>query len=185
MTALKTERSGEGTQSMSTEAENLAPPVHDGRSLAPEVLDEVIEGTARLLDLVRLSPVSRLSLAVGSVRWEIETSVPTAAPVGPQTHLAVPAVVAEPAGPVEPVPTPGHGVLAPLVGVFYSSARPGTPPFVRVGDRVEAGQQLAIIEAMKMMNEIVADRSGIVREVHTQNEAIVEFGERLFTLEPV
>lgn len=154
--------------------------VAHGQEPAEPGLDEVIEGTARLLELVRRSPVTRLSLAVGAVRWEIDAGVPGAAP----------AVVTGPvpdgsAAAVEPEVPLGHPVLSPLVGVFYASPRPGAPAFVRVGDQVQVGQQLAIVEAMKMMNEIVADRPGIVRAVHVANEAIVEFGEPLFTLEPI
>jgi acetyl-CoA carboxylase biotin carboxyl carrier protein len=163
-------------------AQPAQPVTPDPQPAAPG-LDEVIDGTARLLELVRRSPVTRLSLAVGSVRWEIDAGVPGAGPAA--VADAVPARSAAPAAPTEPEAAHGHRVLAPLVGVFYTAPRPGAPAFVRVGDQVQVGQQLGIVEAMKMMNEIVADRPGIVREVNVANEAIVEFGEVLFTLEPI
>jgi acetyl-CoA carboxylase biotin carboxyl carrier protein len=162
-------------------ADQPAPAPYDPPPAGPG-LNEVIDSTARLLELVRRSPVTRLSLAVGSVRWEIDAGVPGAEPA---VAGAVPDQPAAPAAPAEPEAAPGHRVLSPLVGVFYTAPRPGAPAFVRVGDQVQVGQQLAIVEAMKMMNEIVADRPGIVRELHVPNEAIVEFGEVLFTLEPI
>lgn len=137
-------------------------------------LEEVVRSTARLLELFEASAASRLCVSVGAVRWEIDGSAtaPAALP-GPPATRPVPA---EPAG---------HPVLAPLVGVLFLAPRPGAEPFVRVGDTVRAGQQLAIVEAMKMMNEIVADRAGVVRTVLAPNEAVVEFGEPLFVLDPV
>jgi acetyl-CoA carboxylase biotin carboxyl carrier protein len=180
-------RSGTAEAAPAPAAVDPAGGAGSGPAVPAPGLDEVIEGTARLLELVRRSPVTRLSLAVGPVHWEIDAGVPGAVPAVP----AVPAVLAAPAAPAAPVapveaPAPtGHPVLSPLVGVFYACPRPGAPAFVRVGDEVREGQQLAIVEAMKMMNEIVADRPGIVREVHVANEAIVEFGETLFTLDPI
>jgi len=157
----------------------------------PVDLDAVVRTTAELVALLRDSPVRRLALTAVGLTWDIETTaavdpavaVPVAAglpgtPVQPAATAPAPAAAAAPAGPV------GHDVAAPVVGVFYRSPSPGAPPFVEVGQRVVAGQQLAVVEAMKMMNEIVADRSGVVRAVHARESAIVEFGERLFTLDP-
>lgn len=184
MSGTRTTDRTEGIDSMPADLEPIEAPRAPGDPAARPDLDGVIAGTARLLELVQRSPVSRLSLAVGEIRWEIEASVPTVSTTTVQASGAsAPTVTTVAVNAVEA--TAGHPVLAPLVGVFYSSPRPGAPPFARVGDRVAAGQQLAIVEAMKMLNEIVSDRAGIVREVHVQNEAIVEFGERLFTLEPV
>jgi acetyl-CoA carboxylase biotin carboxyl carrier protein len=75
-------------------------------------------------------------------------------------------------------------VRAPLVGTFYASPSPGADPIVRVGDEVEAGQTLAIVEAMKLMNPIVADGPGVVREVLVGDAESVEYEQVLMLLEP-
>ncbi len=75
-------------------------------------------------------------------------------------------------------------ITAPIVGTFYASPSPETPPYVKEGDRVSAGTVLCIIEAMKLMNEIEAEVSGTVAEILVRNEEPVEYGQVLFTLEP-
>jgi acetyl-CoA carboxylase biotin carboxyl carrier protein len=77
-----------------------------------------------------------------------------------------------------------HVVTAPMIGTFYASPAPGDPPFVAPGDRIEEGQTIGIIEAMKIMNEIASDRAGIVLEVIAGNSQSVEFGSPLVRLEP-
>ena len=72
----------------------------------------------------------------------------------------------------------GHLVTAPMIGTFYASPSPGEPPFVSVGDQVEVGQTIGIIEAMKIMNEIAADRSGTVSDVYVTNSQPVDTGLR-------
>jgi oxaloacetate decarboxylase alpha subunit len=76
-------------------------------------------------------------------------------------------------------------VESPMVGTFYRAPSPGAPPFVDLGDVVAAGQTLCILEAMKLMNELKADKDGIVSAIHVENAAPVEFGQLLFELEPV
>jgi oxaloacetate decarboxylase alpha subunit len=88
---------------------------------------------------------------------------------------------------LEPV-APSNGIVrieAPMVGTFYRAPQPGAPPFVEEGQPVGAGQTLGILEAMKLMNEVKADVEGIVRAIHVENAAPVEFGQLLFELEPV
>jgi oxaloacetate decarboxylase alpha subunit len=83
---------------------------------------------------------------------------------------------------------PSNGIVrveAPMVGTFYRAAQPGAPPFVEEGQPVDAGQTLCILEAMKLMNEVKADVEGIVRAIHVENAAPVEFGQLLFELEPL
>ncbi len=75
-------------------------------------------------------------------------------------------------------------VTAPIIGVFYRAPAPGAEPFVEVGDRVEVGQVLCIIEAMKMMNEITSDYAGVVRRILPDNGALVSLGEEMFWIEP-
>lgn len=149
----------------------------------PVDLDQVVRTTAELVALLRDSPVRRLALTAGGLTWDIETTAAADPAVAVPVAAGLPATPVVPAATAPPEAPSGHDVAAPVVGVFYRSPSPGAPPFVEVGQRVVAGQQLAIVEAMKMMNEIVADRTGIVRAVHAQEAAIVEFGERLFTLD--
>jgi acetyl-CoA carboxylase biotin carboxyl carrier protein len=75
-------------------------------------------------------------------------------------------------------------VTAPIIGVFYLAPAPGAEAFVNVGDRVEAGQVICILEAMKLMNEITSDHSGIVRRILPENGALVSLGEEMFWIEP-
>ncbi|MDH5214487.1 MAG: acetyl-CoA carboxylase biotin carboxyl carrier protein, partial [Gammaproteobacteria bacterium] len=77
----------------------------------------------------------------------------------------------------------GHPVKAPMVGTFYTSSTPGSPPFVQVGDRVKEGDTLCIIEAMKMMNQIEADCGGTIKSIRAQNGDPVEYGQTLFVID--
>ena len=116
-------------------------------------------------------------------------------PSGPRPELPAPAaptdLISPAAAPTPVTPTPAAPastlieVAAPIVGTFYASPSPDAPLFVRVGDRVQAGAVLCIIEAMKLMNEIEAEVSGVVREILVRNEEPVEYGQALFRLEPV
>lgn len=76
-------------------------------------------------------------------------------------------------------------VLSPMVGTFFRAPEPGKPPFVELGDRVQAGQILGIVEAMKLMNPIEAERDGIVAEILAGNAEFVEFGQPLLALAPI
>jgi len=78
--------------------------------------------------------------------------------------------------------TTGHVVTAPMIGTYYASPSPGEAPFVQIGDEVEVGQVIGIIEAMKIMNEIISDRSGVVAEVMVENAQAVEYGSPLIRL---
>ena len=88
---------------------------------------------------------------------------------------------------VTPAPAPGdelHIIKSPIVGTFYAGASPGGEPFVKLGDSVEAGQVVCIIEAMKLMNEIEADIGGEVARILVENGQPVEYGKPLFALRP-
>jgi acetyl-CoA carboxylase biotin carboxyl carrier protein len=108
----------------------------------------------------------------------------------PAPGLPAAAPGAAPAGGGEiPAPARGPGpnvrvVTAPLVGVFYRSASPGSDPFVEVGSRVGAGDTLCILEAMKLMNEITTDHGGVVSNILVENGALVSLGQELFWIEP-
>jgi acetyl-CoA carboxylase biotin carboxyl carrier protein len=77
-----------------------------------------------------------------------------------------------------------HVVESPMVGTFYSAPAPEAPPFVEVGDSVRVGQTLCILEAMKLMNELVSEVQGVVREICVENSEPVEYGQVLFRIEP-
>jgi acetyl-CoA carboxylase biotin carboxyl carrier protein len=78
----------------------------------------------------------------------------------------------------------GHGVTSPFIGTFYRAPAPDSPPFVEVGQRVEEGQTLCIVEAMKLMNEIEADISGTVKSILVEDAQPVEFDQKLFVIQP-
>ena len=143
-----------------------------------------------LIDLVSESNISELEIteAEGKVRIvKAAAAVPMAlaaralsAPVGGGAAHAAPAPAAEPAAPTEP---PGQVIKSPMVGTFYRAATPGAKSFVEVGDEIKTGQPVCIIEAMKIMNEIEADKSGTVTRVLCENGRAVEFGQPLLVIE--
>ena len=87
-----------------------------------------------------------------------------------------------PSSPVPETPASHHLMQSPIVGTYYRSSDPGTPPFVNVGDTVRKGQVLCIVEAMKLMNEIESDVAGEIIRIHPENGHPVQFGEPLFTI---
>ncbi|WP_456048916.1 acetyl-CoA carboxylase biotin carboxyl carrier protein [Abiotrophia defectiva] len=96
--------------------------------------------------------------------------------------VAVPEVVEAPAAPAPAPEAAGKDVPAPMVGVVYLQANPDADPYVQVGDSVKKGQVLCLIEAMKLMNEIVAPQDGVVSAILVENENIVEYGQALFRI---
>jgi acetyl-CoA carboxylase biotin carboxyl carrier protein len=146
-----------------------------------------------LIDLVSDSNVSELEIteAEGKVRI-VKGSAPlpvAAAALAPQaaapaSAVAAPAVAApEAAAAPAAEPDPGHRVTSPMVGTFYRSASPGAKAFVEVGDSVKLGDTICIIEAMKILNEIEADATGVVKEILCQNGQAVEYGQALLIIE--
>ncbi|MEO6973318.1 MAG: acetyl-CoA carboxylase biotin carboxyl carrier protein [Rhodoferax sp.] len=144
-----------------------------------------------LIDLVSDSNVSELEIteAEGKVRIVKSgvASQPAAlapsAGASPAMALAAPsAVVAAAPTPVAEVP-PGHVVKSPMVGTFYLSSSPGAKAFVEVGSVVKEGETVCIIEAMKILNEIEADKSGTITQILGQNGQAVEYGQPLFVIE--
>ena len=138
-----------------------------------------------LIELVETSGIAELEIQEGEERVRITRALmhphPGAQPppAQPPPALAPPTIPAEPATPPE---TEGHVVKSPMVGTFYRSASPGAKPFVEVGDSVQQGDVLCIVEAMKLMNEIEADASGTVKAVIAENGQPVEFGQPLFII---
>jgi acetyl-CoA carboxylase biotin carboxyl carrier protein len=114
----------------------------------------------------------------------IVMTAPTPMHALPVVAAPVVASVAESAVVVsEKAVSAGHQVKAPIVGTFYRSSSPDSPVFVQVGDKVQVGQVLCIIEAMKLMNEIESDKAGVVREILVSNAQPVEYGQALFVIE--
>lgn len=118
----------------------------------------------------------------------VVTDVTESAALTAPASLAAPAPVAAPEvvdAPAAPAPAPaaaGKDVPAPMVGVVYLQANPDADPYVQVGDSVKKGQVLCLIEAMKLMNEIVAPQDGVVSAILVENENIVEYGQALFRI---
>lgn len=141
-----------------------------------------------LIDLVSESNISELEIteADGKVRIVKTEAVPAAVPqmhYGPAPQALLPATsVSAAATAPEPVDL-GHVVKSPMVGTFYRSASPGSEPFAEIGRIVKEGQAICIIEAMKIMNEIEADKAGTVKQILCENGQAVEFGQPLFIIE--
>jgi acetyl-CoA carboxylase biotin carboxyl carrier protein len=147
-----------------------------------------------LIDLVSESGISELEVTEGEGKVRI---VKNAAPVymqapqqyAPQVqapgapHFAAPGEAGAPAAATPAAAAPqGHIVTSPMVGSFYRAPSPGADPFIQVGDTVKEGQTLCIIEAMKLLNEIEADKAGVVREILVENGQAVEYGQPLFVI---
>jgi len=135
-----------------------------------------------LIELVESSGIGELEIQEGEERVRITRATPAAPqPMlvhAPAAGTAAPAAVPAPADAPPPEPE-GHVVKSPMVGTFYRAATPGAKPFVDIGDTVQSGDTLCIIEAMKLMNEIEADKSGVVKEILVENGQPVEFGQPL------
>jgi acetyl-CoA carboxylase biotin carboxyl carrier protein len=143
----------------------------------------------KLIDLVQESGISELEVTEGEEKVRIAKHFASAAV--PQTYM-VPAATSMPAA--MPAATgassvdldddtpDGHEVKSPMVGTFYRSSSPGSEPFVEVGQTVKEGDTLCIIEAMKLLNEIEADASGVIKAILVDNGQPVEFGEPLFII---
>ena len=140
---------------------------------------EITEGE----ESVRISRYSSAApVAAAPVVAAPAPAAPAPAPTPAPAPAAAPAApAAEPAA--EAVDEDGFEVTAPMVGTFYSSSSPGAAPYVQVGDRVNEGDTLCIIEAMKMMNQIEADVSGVIKSIRIQNGEPVEFGQVLYVID--
>ncbi|MDZ7751656.1 MAG: acetyl-CoA carboxylase biotin carboxyl carrier protein [Gammaproteobacteria bacterium] len=140
----------------------------------------------KLIELLEESGVAELEICEGEESVRISrygTATHPLAPVAPAPQpVAMPPEPAADAGDVTEVHT-GDVVLSPMVGTFYRAPSPGAKPFVEVGQRVEEGTVLCIIEAMKLLNQIEADKSGVITGIMVENGQPVEYGQTLFTIE--
>jgi acetyl-CoA carboxylase biotin carboxyl carrier protein len=140
----------------------------------------------KLIDLVQESGIAELEITEGEEKVRINrTGSGNPAVYFPQqSQAAAPLAVGPTAAPVAaPAAETGHTLKSPMVGTFYRSPSPGSPPFVEVGQSVSKGQTLCIIEAMKLLNEIESDASGTIRAVLVENGQPVEYGQPLFIIE--
>lgn len=146
-----------------------------------------------MIELVQQSGIAELEVTEGEERVRIVRGGMTAAAA--ETYAPPPQVRAAPAqvgvagatsaaaAAGAPDAPPGHVLKSPMVGTFYRASAPGSKPFVEVGDAVKAGQTVCIIEAMKLMNEIEADKDGVVKAILIENGQPVEYGEPLLVIE--
>lgn len=137
-----------------------------------------------LIDLVADSGIAELEITEGEGKVRIVKFSQVAA-VAPAPVAGAPAQVvaaAAPAAAPAPAAVQGHQVKAPMVGTFYRSPNPNAAAFVEVGQAVKEGDPLCIIEAMKLLNEIEADKSGVIKEILVENGEPVEYGQPLFII---
>lgn len=145
-----------------------------------------------LIEFLKEQDIAEFELERGDVKVRIKRGMPVAIAPAALTISAPTVPTAATASPAPPSVAPPskspdeglHQVKSPIVGTFYESPSPGSPPFVKAGDTVEAGQVLCIIEAMKLMNEIEADVSGEVVKRLVNNGQPVEYGQPLFSIRP-
>ncbi|NQY65358.1 MAG: acetyl-CoA carboxylase biotin carboxyl carrier protein [Alteromonadaceae bacterium] len=146
----------------------------------------------KLIELVEESGINELEISEGEESVRICRGAPFVAsqmmqqaPMMAAAPIAAAAPAAEAAAPAAEAAAvvSGHEVRSPMVGTFYASASPDSPPFVEVGQHVNAGDTLCIIEAMKMMNQIEADKSGVIKAILAENEDAIEFDQPLFIIE--
>jgi len=149
-----------------------------------------IRKVKKLIELVEESGVAELEITEGEesvriCRYPSNVPVAMAAPLpaavaAPVAHIAAP--TAEQAEAIPAAEPEGHKVTAPMVGTYYSSPSPTAEAFVQVGDEVQAGDTLCVIEAMKMMNQIEAEVAGRIKAIQVENAEPVEFGQVLFVI---
>ncbi|TFU18004.1 acetyl-CoA carboxylase biotin carboxyl carrier protein [Thermus tengchongensis] len=169
--------------------------------MTPKELKQILQALVEhgVNELTLETPDYKLTVRRGGEVQVVAVPQAVAAPVpAPQPPAALaPALAAEAAPPPSPAPEGTKGVdkaeecagcveiKAPIVGTFYRAPAPDAPPYVEEGDRVEKGQVLCIIEAMKLMNEIESEVSGIVKKILVKNGEPVEYGQPLFLIQPL
>lgn len=139
-----------------------------------------------LIDLVSESNVSELEIteAEGKVRIVKASGAPVMMMHQPAPMMAAPVMSAAAAvAPEAPAAPAGHAVKSPMVGTFYRASAPGAKSFVEIGSVIKEGETICIIEAMKILNEIEADKSGTVTKILSENGQAVEYGQPLFIIE--
>lgn len=151
-----------------------------------------IRKVKKLIELLDESGIAEIEITEGEDAVRICRYSPNVAPPATAAPPPMPAPPAQAAATPSPpaksmamaeAEEEGYVVLAPMVGTFYAASSPGSPPFVQVGDRVEVGDTLCIVEAMKMMNQIEAEVAGTIKSIRVQNGEPVEYGQILFVID--
>ncbi len=143
----------------------------------------------KLIEMLEESHLTEIEIHEGEETIRLSRAAPAAAPVNtfyaPYAPAPMPGAAAAPATAVAEAPAAptGHMVTSPMVGTFYRSASPNANTFVEVGAEVKVGDTLCIIEAMKMLNQIEADKAGVIKAILKENGQPVEYGEPLFVIE--
>ncbi len=150
-----------------------------------------IRKVKKLIELLEESNIDEIEIKEGeeSVRISRNAAAPMAynpgyamPPAAAPAPAPAPAAAPTPAAEEEPARINGHVIKSPMVGTYYSAPSPGSPAFVQVGQHVKAGDVVCIVEAMKMMNQIEADKSGVVEAILVENAQPVEFDQPLITI---
>ena len=142
----------------------------------------------KLIDLVQESGISELEITEGEEKVRIAKQVGVAAPSTYLAPAAAPVLTASagpaaaPAQGTAPAPPEGELIKSPMVGTFYRASSPGAKPLVEIGQSIAAGERLCIIEAMKLMNEIESELTGVVKAILVENGQPVEYGQPLFVI---
>ena len=189
----KTPRKTKGTRTPGEEAANK-----DSSSTPEGVHEEVLNDESlpgdipgldqikELIELVAARDFNEFELQRGGFRLRLQRGLRASAPAASSAEVASTPASVQVAAPPVPAPAPVeeslHIVSSPIVGTYYTAASPASPPFASIGDQVQSGQTLCIIEAMKLMNEIQADASGTVARIFVENGQPVEYGQPLFGL---
>ncbi|MDO9424851.1 MAG: acetyl-CoA carboxylase biotin carboxyl carrier protein [Methylobacter sp.] len=139
----------------------------------------------KLIEIIEESGIAELEIKEGEevIRISRYSAAPAAVAYAPAPVAAAPVAIAAPATAASEEKITGHVVKSPMVGTFYRSASPGTKIFVEVGQSVQVGDTLCIIEAMKILNQIESDKDGILTKVLVENAEPVEYGQPLFIIE--
>lgn len=151
-----------------------------------------IRKVKKLIELLEESGIAEIEINEGEESVRISRYGSGVAPAAPMQYAAAP-MAAAPVAAAEVAPATdesssdsipsGHSVDSPMVGTYYSSASPGAPSFIKIGDTVAEGDTVCIIEAMKILNQIEADKSGVIKAILVENGQPVEFGQPLVIIE--
>jgi len=150
-----------------------------------------IRKVKKLIELLDESGIAEIEITEGEESVRISrysqhapvAAAPIAAPVATAAPVAAAVAAAAPVVAPAEVEDDGYDVTSPMVGTYYAASSPGAAPYVQVGDRVNEGDTICIIEAMKMMNQIETDVSGLIKSIRIQNGEPVEFGQTLFVID--
>ena len=147
-----------------------------------------IRKVKKLIELLEESDINEIEIHEGEESVRISRSSSTVVTAAPASIAAAPSATTIPAAPAlatesaEPAAPSGHCINSPMVGTFYSSPSPSAPPFIEVGQSVQVGDVICIVEAMKMMNQIESDKSGTITSILVQDGDAVEFDQVLVTI---